>query len=837
MGQENRFTAYVCPSAYADRKTIFLSAIFLSTFPLSARFRVIRGSYTFLKAVTQIDMKSRLIIALIAFCCVAPAALADEPAAKYILPAGGQRGTSVDFRVGGLYLHESCPFEMTGQGITAPPKINATETIWFEGPVIPLPDSQQAEDYPRDMAGTMTIAADAALGLRTWRIWTDQGAVPSRPFIIGELPEIVEQEIDGDPIPVSVTLPITINGRVFPREDVDLWSFEAKAGQTITCMALTARLGSPFDARLEIRDSRGSRIAESSATSPPGTDALVRFTAPADGVYTVGIHDLKFGGLQHYVYRLTITAGHFVDRIFPLGGRRGATTKFELSGSSLPPGLVDALLPADGSNHWLTNLGLPGSLGRQIAVDLDDLREQIEQEPNDTLGQAQQVDAPVVCNGRIGRPGDVDYWSVRVLKGQALELGFSAVRLGSPLDAVIALVDREGKEIVRVDTNFSDRLMQHTFGEGGEYFVRIEERTPSRGSEAFAYRLRIAPPAPPDFAVRGASDAVTVNRGGETKFKIRVHRANSFAEPIQMEFENLPPGVSATNALIPAKAGEFDLVLKADMVAAIGAQPVRIRGTAMIAGKQVVRPATFASSAQDEIVSETVLVAVAVPTPFKVKGVFEVKYAQRGGKFVRHFSIDRAGFDGPLQVRLADRQTRHLQGVRGPAIDVPAGVSEFDYPVFLPPWMEIGRTSRTVVMAVGEVVDPDGSRHKVSYTSLQQNEQIVALVDPGQLSVELERQSIVATPGESHGLTIQIGRGQGVNVPVRVELIAAGHIKGISADPVSLAVGQTTGTLNIRFAPDSLGPFNMPLVVRATAMKGENDPVVAEAKLEVVRSE
>ena len=133
-----------------------------------------------------------------------------------------------------------------------------------------------------------------------------------------------------------------------------------------------------------------------------------------------------------------------------------------------------------------------------------------------------------------------------------------------------------------------------------------------------------------------------------------------------------------------------------------------------------------------------------------------------------------------------------------------------------------------------EIVDPDGSRHKVSFTSLQQNEQIVALVDPGQLSVELDRQSIVAAAGESSELAIQVGRGQGVNVPVRVELIAASHIRGIGAGALTLAADQTTGTLKIQFAREALGPFNMPLVVRATAMKGENDPVVAEAKLEVV---
>lgn len=781
------------------------------------------------------SMPARLALFLTIICSSTPIAFADSPATMYIFPAGGQRGTNVTFRVGGLYLHESCPFEMTGPGVSAPARIAATETVWFEGPVIPLPDSQQAEDYPRDLAGTVTIAPDAATGLRSWRVWTAQGAVPSRPFIVGELPEIVEHEIDGDPIPVPVALPITVNGRIFPREDIDHWTFAAKSGQTITCTAVTTRLGSPFDAQLEIRDSSGARLTESSEASARGTDALVRFTAPADGNYSVAIHDLKFGGLQHYVYRLTITAGPFVDHVYPLGGRRGTTAKFELSGSNVPADPVEIALPANDGDRWLTNLGLPENGGRLTAVELDDQPEFFEQEPNDTLMQAPQVATSAVCNGRIERPGDLDYWGVRGLKGTTLEFDLRAARLGSPLDSVLVLFDHAGKELVRSDdANLSDSFLRFTFSEDGTYFLRVEERIASRGSKAFAYRLRIAPPTAPDFTLQLPSDALTVSRGTPTKFKIKVNRSGGFAEPIQLELENLPPGVTAENTLIPGNAGEIELTLQAEPATAIGARPVRIRGIATVAGHPLVRPAAFVSAGQDDIVADTVLVAVALPTPFKVKGVYEVKYAQRGGKFVRHFSIDRGGFDGPLQVRLADKQTRHLQGVRGQTIEVPAGVTEFDYPVFLPPWMEIGRTSRTVVMAAGEVVDPDGSRHKVSFTSLQQNEQIVALVDPGQLSVELDQPSIAATPGGSKTLTIQIGRGQGVRVPVRVELIAAEHVKGVGAAPVTLAADQATGTLTIQFSGAVPGPFNMPLVVRATAMKGVDDPVVAEAKLEVV---
>ena len=63
----------------------------------------------------------------------------------------------------------------------------------------------------------------------------------------------------------------------------------------------------------------------------------------------------------------------------------------------------------------------------------------------------------------------------------------------------------------------------------------------------------------------------------------------------------------------------------------------------------------------------------------------------------RKYKIDRGGFDGPIQVRLADKQARHLQGVTGPVLTLKPGETEFEYPAFLPPWMELGRTCRVCV--------------------------------------------------------------------------------------------------------------------------------------------
>src|SRR5262249_26209606 len=141
---------------------------------------------------------------------------------------------------------------------------------------------------------------------------------------------------------------------------------------------------------------------------------------------------------------------------------------------------------------------------------------------------------------------------------------------------------------------------------------------------------------------------------------------------------------------------------------------------------------------------ENVRVAVALATPFKVVGKYEMGWAARGSFLKRKYQIERNGFTGPLTVSLADRQARHLQGVTGPTITVPASASEFDYTVTLPPWMEIGRTCRVCVMAVGVLQEADGSKHQISFSSVNQNEQLVAVVEAGYLDLASDVTSIRA---------------------------------------------------------------------------------------------
>ena len=88
-----------------------------------------------------------------------------------------------------------------------------------------------------------------------------------------------------------------------------------------------------------------------------------------------------------------------------------------------------------------------------------------------------------------------------------------------------------------------------------------------------------------------------------------------------------------------------------------------------------------------------------VGLPFKIVDQYVMTSAPRGETYYRKYTLDRGGFEGPIQVQLADKQARHLQGVAGPVLTLKQGETEFEYPAFLPPWMELGRTCRVCVMS------------------------------------------------------------------------------------------------------------------------------------------
>ena len=750
-------------------------------------------------------MPSRLLLTSLALLAILDSALAAPPVASFLYPAGGQRGTKVPVRVGGLFVHDSCNFSLDGPGVTASPTLKKIDRIWFEGPVLAMPESQQAEDYPVDLLGSIAVDATAALGARKGHLWTSQGVATGPVFVVGDLPEVVEHEIDGDPIPEKLAaVPVTANGRIFPREDTDLWEVKLKRGQTLSALATTTGIRSPLRAKLEILDSEGTILAEASPRTAIGFDSSAKFTAPADGVYRVRISDARGLGGPAFVYRLTLTTDPIAESVFPLGGKRGSKIDVALAGQTVP-----VTIPMDAPAAWSLPFGI-----QSIPFDIDDLPEFTD--------SSKPVVAPAILNDRIEKNGAAT-WKVQFPTSKKYEIELRAKKLGSPLCGSVVVLNPQGVEIAKqtgADLE-SDPTLVLNPNIDGVYTIRVTDRFRNRGGPEFGYRLRIreAPAAVPDFRIKLAVDSLNVPRGGTVKLKLTAERLCGFNGSIDIAFAGWPVGVTAPRAMIAVGQSAVDLPLSAEALAVVRVGRVTVTGTATIADKPVSH-------------LEALLVAVAVPTPFAYEGEFTSATAPRGQPYGRQFKLVRNGFVGPLTVGLADRQFRHLQGVTGPIVAVAPGQNEFAYFADLPPWIEMGRTCRVCIVVAGTVKDLDGTEHTVSFTSNEQNHQLIVVPEPGRLGIDLPKSALVVAPGETVRVPVRIARAKGLTGDVKVELLLPGHWRGVSAEAITIPKDQETGELVLKLGAGEIGPFNAPIAVKAT-----DGAVVAEAKLELLRRE
>ena len=142
------------------------------------------------------------------------------------------------------------------------------------------------------------------------------------------------------------------------------------------------------------------------------------------------------------------------------------------------------------------------------------------------------------------------------------------------------------------------------------------------------------------------------------------------------------------------------------------------------------------------------------------------------------------------------------------------------------------------------LVDFDGRRHTVAYTSKTAPDQIMIQPSAGPISIALETNSILASADRPVRIGVRIRRDRSLPLPVTLSVHHGDHMEGIEVTPVVLPPDQTEATLEIRFTGDA-GPFNAPLSVRATIRPVENitvrgrplrtgDPIFAEAPLQVV---
>ena len=131
------------------------------------------------------------------------------------------------------------------------------------------------------------------------------------------------------------------------------------------------------------------------------------------------------------------------------------------------------------------------------------------------------------------------------------------------------------------------------------------------------------------------------------------------------------------------------------------------------------------------------------------------------------------------------------------------------------------------------VEDEAGTKHRVSFSSHEQDDQVIILVDPVRISLQLPSSTFVVDRGGSIEIPVKVVRGTGLAGDVRVHITAPPHIKGWSAKPFVVAAKDDAGILTLQVDENANRVFNAPLIVNATIKDGSGKPIRTESRVHI----
>ncbi|NQV22990.1 MAG: hypothetical protein HQ518_01375 [Rhodopirellula sp.] len=767
---------------------------------------------------------------LLVFLFASDADAQQAPSIGYMFPPGGQAGSTVDVVLGGydwtpdmeLFVRDArIQLELAG----APgPVIVPEPPYWFgkkarRGP-FPM---------PRETHAKLKLPVDLSPGIYRWQAANANGATASGKFVVSDVLEVVEER--GRQVPQHLTsLPVTVSGQILKIEEVDEFRFTAPATGPMSCEIVSAAIGSPLTAVVEIRDASGRLIADVADTA--ARDAAFTFAVEAGQQYFVRVYDIDFRGNRSFVYRLSLTPGPRLVSTIPAVVQRGTTREIEFVGYGLQTGAakLESLtrsfeVPADpAAESFQGQLDLSNDQSVSFHIPVSDLSEQVEVRQQGKPAQTpMDLSFPSAMTGVLDQRYGIDRYRLSGAKGDVWVIDVQAESLGSPLDVSLAVVKEDSTELQRVDDvpGTTDARLVFTVPADGSYDLLVSDTSGSSGNRQAIYRL-VLQQASPGFRLT-VPELHTVSIGGSTVLAIKAERTGGFTGPISVAVDGLPEGVSIpADAAIPEKKNDLKLNITAAADAGTIARLITVTGTATI------------DDAQMQHSPEPVLLAVTLKPPFTItaEGRDDVTKWPRGTTFPAPVLIERdESFKGDIVLEMHSKQGRHRQGIRGPEMTIKPGENRVHYPVFLPEWLETTRTSRMVVNGVAEVADPKG---RVRYLSSKLVTRIGFLPTGAMLKIESPVPEIELSSDDRFDFPVSIFRAPELTGPFTVELVPETEDASVfSAATVQANEKAEQVVLRVTHPPGHAVSRVVVLKVRATG-NWNGYPVIAETTLSVV---
>jgi hypothetical protein len=470
----------------------------------------------------------------------------------------------------------------------------------------------------------VVLTTNAEVGKREIRLGTPNGLSNPLVFEVGDLPEFsalpakapnpeadrIRERFGRQPANPKtksdrrVTLPATVNGQIMSGE-VDRIRFAARRGQRLVAAA-SARALIPyladavpgwFQATLALHDSTGKELAydDDYRFNP---DPVLYLEIPKDGEYSIEIKDAIYRGREDFVYRITLGELPFVTSIFPLGAPAGVTTSVELKGWNLPVTNLTRAVNYGEPGIYEICVTNGGHISNLMPFAVDTLKECREQEPNNTAETAQRFTLPIIVNGRISKPGDLDVFSFAGQAGEEVVAEVNARRLNSPLDSVLRLTDASRRQIAfnddnpdkgaGLETHHADSYLCATLPASGTYYVHLGD-TQQHGGEDYTYRLRLSAPEP-DFALRVVPSSLSIRGGATIPLTVFALRKDGFTNQITLKMKDAPRGFELSGARIPANADKARFTLSVPATPMQEPVGLELEGYAQVSGREIVRP-------------------------------------------------------------------------------------------------------------------------------------------------------------------------------------------------------------------------------------------------------
>jgi pre-peptidase len=410
------------------------------------------------------------------------------------------------------------------------------------------------------------------------------------PFRVSPFPNVIEAEPNDEPkqAGAAVAWPVAFNGLIEKPGDADHFRFRATRGDEIDVQSFAYRIGSPLDPVVAVLDALGDPVAANDDDETH--DSRVKVTIPADGEYVVRVTDKRKQGGARFIYRVELARPEPGLAVFVPNLARKTQDRQVIA---IPRG-----------NRVIAYLAVRrnGFMG-PVTIAAGDLPEGVKL--SIPAIPADEYHVPVVFEASVDAPSGGKLVAFAGTGGEAkppVRGGFSQVvtLIAGPGDSAFHAVELDRLAVVVVD--------DAPFG------VNV---------------VRPAAPLVPD---------------GTLDVTVKVTRAKGFAEPLEVSFPCLPPGVETPTSILiaadksegvvtlvghpSAELGDWRLVAEVNVARAgrAGRDPLSVGMNGLGTGGGM-RWSRRPVDGQPPVASEVIAVRVATPA---ITGTFAACAAEQG---------------------------------------------------------------------------------------------------------------------------------------------------------------------------------------------------------------